>query len=132
MNKRENVFTTIIMLLIVLLVGASLFFSCTPSGLATCNRYKHTMHEVDDETNYYTKKQVEDTCRAMISSYTSDKLVYEQYKDSDNAEEIGWANQAKMRANKTASTYNNFLLKNNYVWRDDVPSDIFLNLEYLE
>lgn len=132
MNKRENVFTTIVMLLIVLLVGASLFFSCTPSGLATCNRYKHTMQEVDNETNYYTKKQVEDTCRAMISSYTSDKLVYEQYKDSDKSEETGWANQAKIRANKTASTYNNFVLKNGYVWHDDVPSDIFMNLEYLE
>ena len=64
-----------------------------------------------------TKKKVEDTCRSMISTYNSDKLIYEQYKDSDNAEKASWAEQAKMRANKTASSYNNYVLKNKYVWK---------------
>lgn len=47
----------------------------------------------------------------MISSYNSDKLIYEQYKDSDDEEKQNWAEQAKMRANKTANTYNNYILK---------------------
>lgn len=68
----------------------------------------------------------------MIASYNSDKLTYEQYKDSDNSEKQSWAEQAKMRANKTASTYNNYILKNNYVWKNDVPFDIYSTLNYLE
>lgn len=40
--------------------------------------------KIDDATSYEKKKKVEDTCRAMISSYESDKMTYEQYKNSDN------------------------------------------------
>ncbi len=67
----------------------------------------------------------------MIASYNSDKLIYEQYKDSESAEERGWANSAKIRANQTASTYNNYILKNSYVWKDNVPSDIKTELTYI-
>lgn len=104
----------------------------TPSGRAAWNNHWHEVQEADDATNYETRKQVEDTCRAMISSYESDKLTYEQYKDSDNEEKQSWAEQAKMRANKTAVSYNEYILKNNYVWDDNVPSDIDMNLEILE
>lgn len=79
-----------------------------------------------------TIKKVEDTCRAMISSYNTDKHTYEQYKDSDNEEKQEWAEQAKMRANKTASTYNNYILKNSYVWKDNVPDDIYMTLEFID
>lgn len=68
----------------------------------------------------------------MISSYNTDKLTYEQYKDSESGEKQSWAEQAKMRANKTASTYNNYILKNSYVWKNNIPSDIFAKLEYLD
>ena len=68
----------------------------------------------------------------MISSYESDKLTYEQYKDSDNEEKQSWAEQAKMRANKTASTYNNYILKNEFVWNDNVPEDIYMELETID
>ena len=37
-----------------------------------------------------------------------------------------------MRANKTASTYNNFILENSYVWSGNVPDDINDTLEYIE
>jgi hypothetical protein len=67
----------------------------------------------------------------MISSYESDRLTYEQYKDSDNSEKQSWAEQAKMRANKTASEYNNYILKNSYVWKGNIPKDIRSKLEYL-
>ena len=96
------------------------------------NDWFHDVQKADDETNYETLKQVEDTCRAMMSSYTSDKLIYEQYKDSDNEEKVSWAEQAKMRANKTASTYNNYMLKNEYIWKGNIPSDIRYTLEYIQ
>lgn len=106
--------------------------NATPSGRAFFNNWNHVVQKVDDVTNYETRKQVEDTCRAMIASYESDKLTYEQYKDSDNAEKQSWAEQAKMRANKTAVTYNNYILKNSYVWKDNVPADICMTLEEIK
>ena len=108
----------------ILLVGFVIFVSCTPTGVRLINGYEHSLKSANDDTNYETRKKVEDTCRAMIASYNSDKLTYEQYKDSDNTEKQSWAEQAKMRANKTASSYNNYILKNNYVWKNDVPNDI--------
>lgn len=96
------------------------------------NKVNYAVQKVDDSTNYETIKKVEDTCRAMISSYEADKLVYEQYKDSNNTEKQGWGEQAKMRANKTASTYNNYILQNSFVWEDNVPKDISVELKTLE
>lgn len=90
------------------------------------------MQTADDRTNYATLKKVEDTCRAMISSYESDKLIYEQYKEATDETELEWAAQAKMRANKTAIEYNNYILKNNYVWKNAVPSDIYMTLEVIK
>lgn len=95
------------------------------------NKVEFIDQKIDDATNYETIKQVEDTCRAMISSYESDKLTYEQYVNSDNEEKQSWAEQAKMRANKTASTYNNYILENSFVWSGNVPSDIKSDLVYL-
>lgn len=122
----------IAVVLLVSLIGGSIFFGATPSGKAMWNNWFHAVQKVDDVTNYDTIKKVEDTCRAMISSYNADKLTYEQYKDSDNEEKQEWAEQAKMRANKTASTYNNYILKNSYVWKDNVPADICMTLEIIE
>lgn len=119
-------------LCVVAIIGVGIYFGATPSGKAKWNNWFHAVQKADDATNYETKKKVEDSCRAMISSYETDKLTYEQYKDSENEEKRGWAEQAKMRANKTASTYNNYVLSNNYVWKDNVPPDICMKLEFLE
>lgn len=113
-------------------VALPIFFGATPVGKAMWNTWFHAVQKADDYTNYNTKKKVEDTCRAMIASYKSDKLTYEQYKDSDNEEKQSWAEQAKMRANKTAATYNNYILENEYIWQNNVPSDIRCNLPYIE
>lgn len=122
----------IVIVIVVLLIAGIVYFGCTPAGVATWNNWFFNVQKADDATNYETRKQVEDTCRAMISSYEADKLTYEQYKDSDNEEKQSWAEQAKMRANKTASTYNNYILENEYVWRGNVPGDICYRLEYID
>lgn len=129
----KNVLAIIgIVILIVAVIGLPIYFGATPSGRAAWNNWFHDVQKADDSTNYETLKQVEDTCRAMISSYNSDKFTYEQYKDSDNEEKQSWAEQAKMRANKTASTYNNYILKNSYVWKNNVPADIYMTLAYIQ
>lgn len=96
------------------------------------NKVDYVDQKIEDTTSYETRKQVEDSCRAMVSSYEADKLTYEQYKDSEVKEEVSWANQAKMRANRTAANYNNYILKNSYIWDGNVPDDITMELEVIE
>lgn len=122
----------LVIFLLVVFMGLPIYFTCTPSGVTAWNNWEHSLKKADDDTNYQTLKKVEDTCRSMIASYNSDNLVYEQYKDSESEEERSWAAQAKMRANKTASSYNNYILKNSYVWKNNVPSDIYMTLPYIE
>ena len=119
------------LLLIVLFIGLPIFFGATPTGKALWNNWFFAVQKADDATNYVTRKEVEDTCRAMMASYTSDKLTYEQYKDSDNEEKQSWAEQARMRANKTAASYNEYVLKNSFVWEGNVPADIAASLPYI-
>lgn len=122
----------IIIAVCILFVFALVFFGLTPAGRAVWNTWFTQVQKADDSTRYETMKKVEDTCRSMIASYESDKLTYEQYKDSENEEKQSWAEQAKMRANRTASTYNNYILGNSYVWEGNVPNDIDDQLDYLE
>lgn len=96
------------------------------------NQVDYVDQKIDDATNYETRKTVEDSCRAMIASYEADKLTYEQYKDSENDEQRSWADQAKMRANRTAANYNNYILKNSYVWSGNIPEDILAELPIIE
>lgn len=125
--------TTVVIIVIALsLLGLAIFLTSTPAGVELWNNWTHKVQKADDSTNYKTLKKVEDTCRAMIASYNSDRLTYEQYKDSDDEEKQSWAEQARMRANKTASSYNQFILKNSYVWKDNIPSDIQSELQYIE
>jgi hypothetical protein len=96
------------------------------------NQVEYVDQKIDDATNYETRKTVEDSCRAMIASYEADKLTYEQYKDSESDEQRSWADQAKMRANRTAANYNNYILKNSYVWSGNIPEDILAELPIIE
>ena len=124
--------TVIATVLTLVFLSALIFFGFTPGGRAIVNGYKYTMQKTDDRTLYATRKQVEDSCRAMMASYTSDKLTYDQYKGSDSKEKQGWAEQAKMRANKTAASYNEYVLKNSFVWDGNVPVDIKGSLPYVQ
>ena len=129
----KTIFSVIgVIVLIIVVIGLPIFFGATPVGKALWNNWFYDVQKVDDKTNYNTLKKVEDTCRAMISSYEADRLTYEQYKDSDDEDKRSWAEQAKMRANKTASSYNNYILENSFVWEDAVPRDIKSRLEYIE
>lgn len=128
----EKVLAILLVILFAVAIAAGIYFSATPGGVAAWNRWRHGVQKADDVTNYETIKKVEDTCRAMIASYESDRLTYEQYKDSDNEEKQSWAEQAKMRANKTAMEYNNYILKNSYIWKDNVPADLYRKLEIIE
>lgn len=128
--KRAGMILLCIVIVVVFVV-APVFFGATPQGKAIWNNWFYTVQKADDATNYETRKQVEDTCRAMMASYTSDKLTWEQYRDDDNEEKRSWAEQARMRANKTAASYNEYILKNSFVWEDNVPDDIESSLPYL-
>ena len=123
----------IIILCVILAIGISACNIATRwFGTGFRNVVDHVDQKIDDATNYDTRKEVEYSCRAMVSSYEADKLTWEQYNGSDNSEQQSWADQAKMRANRTASTYNNYILKNSYVWDGNIPSDIMNKLDYIE
>ena len=128
MSKTEKVLTAILIALVLM----AAFFCITPVGVALRNSYGFAVQKVDDATRYETRKKVEDTCRAMIANYEADRISYEQYKDNPDPEKQGWAEQAKMRANRTAASYNEYYLKNSFVWSGAVPSDIRGSLPYLE
>lgn len=128
MSKMERT----ILIIVICAILAVLMIILTPIGRSMWNERIHDVQTADDATNYETRKQVEDTCRAMIASYEADRMTYEQYKDSSITEQLSWAEQAKMRANRTASTYNNYILENSYVWAGNVPEDIDSELLYLE
>ena len=110
----------------------ALIFILGPILRAVWNNYEYKLQKVDEVTDYQTLKSVEDACRAMIASYEADKLIFEQYKDSENEEKQSWGEQAKIRANRTAATYNEYIRKNSYVWQDNIPVDIDEKLEYIE
>ena len=96
------------------------------------NKVDYVDRKIEDRTSYDTRKKVEDTCRSMIASYKTDKATYEMYKTNDNEEKQSWAEQAKMRANKTANTYNEYILKNSFVFEGNIPQDIETKLMIID
>jgi hypothetical protein len=131
MENKYRIFATMLISILTFITLLVIFFTATPLGKSIYNKYDYTMNKVDEQT-YKKQKEVEDTCRSLIASYNSDKMIYEQYKDSSIQEEISWSNSAKIRANQTASTYNNYILKNSFVWQNNIPSDIFMELQYIQ
>lgn len=128
MSNKERA----ILIIVICAILAVLMIILTPIGRSMWNKRMHDVQVADDSTNYETLKKVEDACRAMIASYESDRLTYEQYRDSGDSEEQSWAAQARMRANRTASTYNNYILENSYVWSNNIPENIDVKLDYIE
>ena len=131
MNRDEKI-VAIIACVIALVFLLAIGYYVTPGIRAAVNENQFAVQKADDATNYNTIKHVEDTCRAMIASYEADKMTWLQYKDSESEEQRGWAAQALMRANRTAATYNTYILENSFVWADNVPEDIDMELPYLK
>lgn len=127
---QSKILSFLLIFIGVLISGVTIFFTLTPTGKSIINQWQYSLNKVDEKT-YENQKEVEDTCRAMIVSYNNDKQIYLQYKDSDNQLEKELSNNAKTRANQTAINYNNYILKNSYVWKDNVPSDIYMQLQIL-
>ncbi len=121
----------LVIAIVIIFIAGLIFFTAVPAGRQLWNNYTHSLEKAD-EVDYATKKKVEDTARSMIASYESDKLTYEQYKDSENEEKRSWAEAAKTRANNTVSKYNNYILQNSYVWEDNVPADINYELQVIK
>lgn len=128
MRKTLTVFGAVV--LTVLICVGVVFIGWSNTWFS--NQVDYVNQKIDDTTNYETRKDVEDSCRAMVASYEADKLTWEQYKDSDSSEQRSWADQAKMRANRTAANYNNYILKNSYVWSGNIPDDIMSELKPIE
>lgn len=127
MSKYKNLLIFALVALLLVLIG----WAVTPTGRANVNEHFYNVQKADDATRYATRKKVEDSCRAMITSYTGDKITFEQYKDSSSEEKQSWAEQARIRANKTAAAYNEYILKNSFVWAGNIPADIKQELPYI-
>ena len=69
------------MILAVAAVALTLTALLTPAGRRTWNQWLFQLQKADDATSYQTKKQVEDTCRAMLASYQADRLIYQEYRE---------------------------------------------------
>lgn len=111
-------FITVIILMILFSLGIGIF----------SEKVNYSYQKKVDTISYDRLKKVEDTARAMIANYNADKQTYEIYKS--NNEEL--AIQAKIRANRTATTYNEYMLKNSFQWQNNIPSDIYIKLEFIK
>lgn len=135
MNKRIYRTARKCIIAIALFMVVLILISCLTGCASITGRYhawRTDVMQAADLNRYETRKQVEDTCRASIVSYESDKMTWLQYKDSDSEEQRSWADAAKMRANKAAITYNEYFRKNSFVFDGNVPDDIDEELPLLE
>ena len=104
----------------------------TPKGIEATNEYEAQLKDTDYNTDYDSVREIEETLRSYIASYEADRITYETNKNNTDKESVALANAAKSRANRTAATYNQFYLKNSYIWKDNIPEDIKSELEYIQ
>ena len=124
--KKLFIFLIVIALLAI---GGVIFFTATPPGQKIWDSMQSS---TNDKSNYETKKDVEDTCRAMMASYKNDANTYRIYKDAATEYYRSIAEDARIRANQTVTTYKDYFEKNKYVWEGNAPKDIPESLEYVE
>jgi len=121
-ESRTGLYVTLGICLLVILIGGGVI--AAPHYLRWRNEFRFELQTIHDQTDYTTLRRVEDTARAMVATWEGDRLQWEQFKDSDVQEERNWANGALMRANRTATSFNNFILENSFVWAYGVPDDL--------
>ena len=127
-EKKIAIGLLVVAAVVFLIIRCSIAYHTIPAFRETINGIRTDVQKADDKSRYETMKQVEDTCRSMIASYRSDQL----YKDSESTKEREWAMQAKARANKTAMSYNEYVLKNSFVWEGNIPEDISSELAIIK
>ena len=127
-DKKTSIADGIILTLVILGVIALAY---TVAGRTLINKWDASLKEADVNSKYETQKEIEDTLRSYIASYEADRITWETNKNIDNAEAQQLAVAALTRANRTAATYNQYYLKNSFVWKDNIPSDIQKELPYL-
>jgi len=110
------------------------WISLTPGGIEFYNTYLKSLKKADLNSNFESAKKAEDTARAMMASYNMDKANYESLKTISNPAPIDLEEikNYKIRLNQTAATYNEFMLKNSFVWKDNIPSDIKQKLDFVQ
>lgn len=128
MSRAGKLIVAMLCIIVIVALAFIVAYTWAPEFRAVVNAQLYNVQTADDATSYATRRQVEDTARAMISSYEADVLMYEQYRNSSSAEQQSWAEQARIRANRTAATYNNYMLKNSYIWAGNIPTDIYATL----
>lgn len=131
-RNENNSNTHFVILTLSIVLIPVLFWFGGPTLTRITNTHNAEIQKAHNETDYKTKKLVEDTARGMISTYIADQKTYETYKDSNDKKERGWALSAKERANRTASQYNNYILTNRNVWADNIPEDIKEELPFID
>ena len=121
---------------IIVLCGFIVGLLLVPVTRRLFNEYIFTVKQVDENTNYTNRKQVEDTARSTIVNYNMYRTEYETYKEFCNiVEEKNKCQRAldsKLLANKSVQQYNEFIQKNRFIFKDNLPSDIPYSLEKIE
>ena len=115
---------TVLFIFLIILALSIAGVITAPARVAFWNTHRHNIQTAHDRTDYATLRKVEDTARAMIASIESDRLTWEQFKDSEVQEERNWANSARMRGNRSISTFENFMRENSYIWAYAIPNDL--------
>lgn len=115
----------------IMFICVIVFFGATPTGTALWNSWWHDVDKAAVNSSYISRKTTEDTARAMLASYRADILAWQQNITSDSKDMRSVALQAQLRANQTAASFNEYMRKNSYVWRSNIPHDLPLELPYL-
>lgn len=107
----------------VIVAVVILFFGATAVGRTIWHNYWYDVNKAD-EVSYEVRKEVEDTARSYMASYNADVDLYHAYCDNEDENLRLYAESARMRAIQTANSYNEYLQKNSYVWKDNMPDDL--------
>lgn len=107
-----------------------------PGSRAVINEYIFGIRMVDEQINYNNRKSVEDTARSVIVNYNTYRNEYELYKDYCNKTEekskCQRALDSKFLANQAAEQYNEYVQKNNYIFKGNLPRDTPAYLEKID
>lgn len=128
--KRETQTPIIYPILIIVFALTALYFA-RPSIVAFTNKQDAKVIEAHNKTSAKVKKQVEDTARAHMATYTSDKLAWENSKNSKDPDKQYIAESYLTRMNTSAAIFNEYMRKNSHVWEGNIPSDIDIELPYV-